>query len=148
MLKTRLAITTLSAVLLMGANAQATVVPTNIKEINVLVSSKSGHLLNWSQTNQRIQMVMIESPEDTMDKITFSIPGCQQKVCGRDSAIMLINARKGRTSGVGALRVVTTGKRGLKNIYRVRIKIIDKEVPSGQTETDFISFKPRPKAYF
>jgi hypothetical protein len=144
MLKIKLVITTLSAVLWSVANAQATVVPTSTKEINVLVSNRSGHLLDWSKTNQRIQMVMIESPEETLEKITFSIPGCQKNACGSDSSLMLINSRKGRTSGIAAVRVVTLGRKGLRNIYRVRIKIINGEVPSGETETEFVSFKPRP----
>jgi hypothetical protein len=144
MLKIKLVITTLSAVLWNVANAQATVVPTSTKEINVLVSNRSGHLLDWSKTNQRIQMVMIESPEETLEKITFSIPGCQKNACGNDSSLMLINSRKGRTSGIAAVRVVTLGRKGLRNIYRVRIKIINGEVPSGETETEFVSFKPRP----
>jgi hypothetical protein len=144
MLKIKLVITTLSAVLWNVANAQATVVPTSTKEINVLVSNRSGHLLDWSKTNQRIQMVMIESPEETLEKITFSIPGCQKNACGSDSSLMLINSRKGRTSGIAAVRVVTLGRKGLRNIYRVRIKIINGEVPSGETETEFVSFKPRP----
>jgi hypothetical protein len=144
MLKIKLVITTLSAVLWNVANAQATVVPTSTKEINVLISNRSGHLLDWSKTNQRIQMVMIESPEETLEKITFSIPGCQKNACGSDSSLMLINSRKGRTSGIAAVRVVTLGRKGLRNIYRVRIKIINGEVPSGETETEFVSFKPRP----
>jgi hypothetical protein len=139
-------IAALSVTLLLGAAAQATVVPTNTKEINVAVSKKSGHLLDWSKTGQRIQMVLIESPEEVMDKFTFSIPGCKKDACGGDSSLMLINSRKGKTSGVGAFRVVTTGKRGAKNIYRVRVTIINGEVPSGQTETEFTSLKPRSKA--
>jgi hypothetical protein len=144
MLKIKLVITTLSAILWSVASAQATVVPTSTKEINVLVSNRSGHLLDWSKTNQRIQMVMIESPEETLEKITFSIPGCQKNACGSDSSLMLINSRKGRTSGIAAVRVVTLGRKGLRNIYRVRIKIINGEVPNGETETEFVSFKPRP----
>lgn len=138
-------IAALSVALLVGA-AQATVVPTNTKEINVAVSKKSGHLLNWSKTGQRIQMVLIESPEEAMEKFTFSIPGCKKDACGGDSSLMLINSRKGKTSGVGAFRVVTTGKRGAKNVYRVRVTIVNGEVPSGQTETEFTSFQPRPRA--
>jgi hypothetical protein len=137
-------IAALSVTLLVGA-AQATVVPTNTKEINVAVSKKSGHLLDWSKTSQRIQMVMIESPEEAMDKFTFSIPGCKKDACGGDSSLMMINSRKGKTSGVAAFRVVTIGKRGAKNVYRVRVTIVNGEVPSGQTETEFTSFKPRPR---
>jgi hypothetical protein len=144
MLKIKLVTTILSALLFGVTNAQATVVPTSTKEINVLVSNKSGHLLNWSKTNQRIQMVMIESPEETLERITFSIPGCQKNACGSDSSLMLINSRKGKTSGVAALRVITLGKKGTRNIYRVRIRIINGEVPSDETETEFLSFKPRP----
>jgi hypothetical protein len=139
----RLGIAALSAILLVGANAQATIVPTTTKEINIAVSRKSGHLLDWSKTSQRIQMVMIESPEEAMEKITFSIPGCKKDACGGDSSIMMINSRKGKTSGVAAIRVVTTGKRGIKSIYRVRITIINGEVPSGETETEFTSSRPR-----
>lgn len=146
MLKTKLAITTLSAVLLGVSNAQATVVPTSTKEISILVSNKSGHLLDWSKTSQRIQMVMPEAPEETLEKIAWSIPGCQKNACGTDSSLMMINSRKGKTSGVAALRVITLGKKGIRNIYRVRIKIINREVPSGETETEFISFRPRPAA--
>jgi hypothetical protein len=135
-------IAALSVTLLVGA-AQATVVPTNTKEINVAVSKKSGHLLDWSKTGQRIQMVMIESPEEAMDKFIFTIPGCKKDACGGDSTLMMINSRKGKTSGVGAFRVVTTGRRGAKNVYRVRVTIVNGEVPSGQTETEFTSFKPR-----
>jgi hypothetical protein len=137
-------IAALSVTLLVGA-AQATVVPTNTKEINVAVSKKSGHLLDWSKTGQRIQMVMIESPEEAMDKFIFTIPGCKKDACGGDSTLMMINSRKGKTSGVGAFRVVTTGRRGAKNVYRVRVTIVNGEVPSGQTETEFTSFKPRPR---
>jgi hypothetical protein len=137
-------IAALSATLWVGA-AQATVVPTNTKEINVAVSKKSGHLLDWSKTGQRIQMVMIESPEEAMDKFIFTIPGCKKDACGGDSTLMMINSRKGKTSGVGAFRVVTTGRRGAKNVYRVRVTIVNGEVPSGQTETEFTSFKPRPR---
>jgi hypothetical protein len=137
-------IAALSVTLLVGA-AQATVVPTNTKEINVAVSKKSGHLLDWSKTGQRIQMVMIESPEEAMDKFIFTIPGCKKDACGGDSTLMMINSRKGKTSGVGAFRVVTTGRRGAKNVYRVRVTIVNGEVPSGKTETEFTSFKPRPR---
>jgi hypothetical protein len=137
-------IAALSVTLLVGA-AQATVVPTNTKEINVAVSKKSGHLLDWSKTGQRIQMVMIESPEEAMDKFIFTIPGCKKDACGGDSTLMMINSRKGKTSGIGAFRVVTTGRRGAKNVYRVRVTIVNGEVPSGQTETEFTSFKPRPR---
>jgi hypothetical protein len=137
-------IAALSVTLLVGA-AQATVVPTNTKEINVAVSKKSGHLLDWSKTGQRIQMVIIESPEEAMDKFIFTIPGCKKDACGGDSTLMMINSRKGKTSGVGAFRVVTTGRRGAKNVYRVRVTIVNGEVPSGQTETEFTSFKPRPR---
>jgi hypothetical protein len=144
MLKVRLGITVLSAILMVGTDVQATVVPTTTKEINVAVSKKSGHLLDWSRTTQRIQMVMIESPEEAMEKITFTIPGCKKDGCGSDSSLMLINSRKGKTSGVAALRVVTLGKRGTRNIYRVRITIIKGEVPSGETETEFATIKARP----
>jgi hypothetical protein len=137
-------IAALSVTLLVGA-AQATVVPTNTKEINVAVSKKSGHLLDWSKTGQRIQMVMIESPEEAMEKFIFTIPGCKKDACGGDSTLMMINSRKGKTSGVGAFRVVTTGRRGARNVYRVRVTIVNGEVPSGQTETEFTSFKPRPR---
>jgi hypothetical protein len=137
-------IAALSATLWVGA-AQATVVPTNTKEINVAVSRKSGHLLDWSKTGQRIQMVMIESPEEAMEKFIFTIPGCKKDACGGDSSLMMINSRKGKTSGIGAFRVVTTGRRGAKNVYRVRVTIVNGEVPSGQTETEFTSFKPRPR---
>jgi hypothetical protein len=143
-LKVRLRIAALAAILLVGANAQATVVPVATKDINIAVSKKSGHLLDWSRTTQRIQMVMIESPEEAMEKITFSIPGCKKDGCGSDSSLMLINSRKGKTSGVAALRVVTLGKRGNRNVYRVRITIINGEVPDGQTETEFATIKARP----
>jgi hypothetical protein len=124
--------------LLMAAPTQATLVSANTKAIDVLVSSKSGHLLDWSRTNQRIQMVLIESPESAVEKITFSIPGCKKDACGSDSSLMLINARKGRTSGVAALRVVTVSKRGIKSVYRVRVSIIRGEVAKAQTQTEFM----------
>lgn len=137
--------TVLAATLLVGTAAQATVVPTNIKEINVAVSSRSGHLLDWSKTSQRIQMVMIESPEEAMNKFAFSIPGCKKDACGSDSSLMMINSRKGKTSGIGAFRVVTIGKRGARNIYRIRVTIVNGEVPSEQTQTEFISNETRAK---
>jgi hypothetical protein len=137
MLKTTIGIA-LFTNLLGAVTTQATVVPTNTKEINISVSSRSGHLLDWSRTNQRIQMVMIESPEEAIEKITFSIPGCKKESCGTDSSLMMINSRKGRTSGVAAMRVVTVGKRGVKSVYRVRVTIVKAEVPRGQTETEFV----------
>jgi hypothetical protein len=121
-----------------GTNVQATVVPVATKEINIAVSKKSGHLLDWSRTSQRIQMVLIESPEEAMEKIAFSIPGCKKDGCGSDSSLMLINARKGKSSGLAAMRVVTMGKRGARNVYRVRVTIVEGEVPIGQTETEFM----------
>jgi hypothetical protein len=124
--------------LLVAAPTQATLVSANTKAIDVLVSGKSGHLLDWSRTNQRIQMVLIESPESAVEKITFSIPGCKKDACGGDSSLMLINARKGRTSGIAALRVVTVSKRGIKSVYRVRVSIIRGEVARGQTQTEFM----------
>jgi hypothetical protein len=128
-----------AAILMVGAAAQATIVPTTMKEINVSVSRRSGHLLDWSRTSQRIQMVMIESPEEAIEKIMFSIPGCKKESCGTDSSLMMINSRKGRTSGVAALRVVTVNKRGVKSVYRVRVTIVNSEVPRGETETEFVS---------
>jgi hypothetical protein len=130
--------TGLALALFMAAPTQATLVSANTKAIDVLVSGQSGHLLDWSRTNQRIQMVMIESPESAIEKIAFSIPGCKKDVCGNDSSLMLINARKGKTSGVAALRVVTTTKRGIKTVYRIRVAIINGEVARGQTQTEFI----------
>jgi hypothetical protein len=132
-----------SAILLVGTTAQATIVSTTTKEINIAVSKKSGHLLDWSKTSQKIQMVMIESPEEAMGKITFSIPGCKKDACSGDSSLMMINSRKGKSSGVAAIRVVTTGKRGTKNVYRVRVTIVNGEVPSEQTQTEFISNETR-----
>jgi hypothetical protein len=143
MLKIRTGITVLSATLLVGTTAQAAIVPTTTREINVAVSAKSGHLLDWTKTNQKIQMVMIESPEEAMGKITFSIPGCKKDACSGDSSLMMINSRKGKSSGVAAIRVVTTGKRGTRNVYRVRVTIVNGEVPSGQTETEFVSNETR-----
>lgn len=125
--------------LLMAIATQATVVPTTVKEINVSVSRRSGHLLDWGRTSQKIKMVMIESPEEAIEKITFSIPGCKKEACSGDSSLMMVNARKGCTSGVAALRVVTIGKRGNKSIYRVRVTIVNAEVPRGETETEFVS---------
>jgi hypothetical protein len=145
MLKARIVIPALFVILLECATAQATVVPTSIKEINVAVSKKSGHLLDWSGTSQRIKMVMIESPEETMEKFTFSVPGCTKDACGGDSSLMLINSRKGKTSGIGAFRVVTTGKRGSRNVYRVRVTIVSGEVPSEQTQTEFVPNETRAK---
>jgi hypothetical protein len=143
MLKIRTGIAVLSAILLVGTTAQATIVSTTTKEINIAVSKKSGHLLDWSKTSQKIQMVMIESPEEAIEKFTFSIPGCKKDACGGDSSLMMINSRKGKTSGVGAFRVVTTGKRGARNVYRVRVTIVNGEVPSEQTQTEFISNETR-----
>jgi hypothetical protein len=143
MLKIRMGIAVLSATLLVGATAQATIVSTTTKEINVEISRKSGHLLDWSKTSQKIQMVMIESPEEAIEKFTFSIPGCKKDACGGDSSLMMINPRKGKTSGVGAFRVVTTGKRGIRNVYRVRVTIVDKEVSSDRTQTEFVSSETR-----
>jgi hypothetical protein len=145
MLKIRTGIAVLFANLLVGATAQATMVSTTTKEINIAVSKKSGHLLDWSKTSQRIQMVMIESPEEAMNKFTFSIPGCKKDACGGDSSLMMINSRQGKTSGVGAFRVVTTGKRGARNVYRVRVTIVNAEVPSDRTQTEFISNETRTK---
>jgi hypothetical protein len=145
MTKVRLGITTLLVVLSIGGSSQAITVPTTTKEINVAVSKKSGHLLDWSRTSQRIQMVLIESPEEAMEKITFSIPGCKKDACGSDASLMLINSRKGRTSGTAAVRVVTISKRGAKSVYRVRIRIINAEVPNGETETEFTSTETRVK---
>jgi hypothetical protein len=145
MLKIRTGITVLSATLLVGTTAQAMIVPTTTREINVAVSPKSGHLLDWTKTNQKIQMVMIESPEEAMGKITFSIPGCKKDACSGDSSLMMINSRKGKSSGVVAIRVVTTGKRGARNVYRVRVTIVNGEVPSEQTQTEFISNETRTK---
>lgn len=130
-------VTALSAILITGTIVQATVVPVTTREINVAISRKSGHLLDWSKTSQRIQMVLIEAPEEAMEKVIFSIPGCKKDSCGADSSLMLINSRKGKTSGTAAIRVVTVGKRGARAVYRIKIKIINEEVPSGQTETEF-----------
>jgi hypothetical protein len=121
------------------AIAQATIVPTTTREINITVSAQSGHLLDWSRTNQRIQMVMIESPETAIEKITFSIPGCKKEACGDDASMMMINSRKGQTAGVAAMRVVTVNRRGTKSVYRIKIYIVKGEVSRGKTETEFIS---------
>jgi hypothetical protein len=145
MLKIRTGIAVLSAILLVGTTAQATIVSTTTKEINIAVSKKSGHLLDWSKTSQKIQMVMIESPEEAMGKITFSIPGCKKDACSGDSSLMMINSRKGKSSGVVAIRVVTIGKRGARNVYRVRVTIVNREVPSEQTQTEFIANETRAK---
>jgi hypothetical protein len=126
----------LFAILIMGTTTQAKVVPVTTREINIAISSQSGHLLDWSKTSQRIQMVLIEAPEEAMEKMTFSIPGCKKDACGGDSSLMLINSRS-KTSGTAAIRVVTIGKRGAKSVYRIKIKIINKEVPIGETETEF-----------
>jgi hypothetical protein len=69
--------------------------------------------------------------------VTFSVPGCKKDDCGGDSSLMLINSRKGKISGTAVLRVVTIGKRGARAVYRIKIKIINEEVPSGETETEF-----------
>lgn len=82
-------------------------------------------------------MVLIEAPEEAMEKMTFSIPGCKKDGCGSDSSLMLINSRKGKTSGTAAIRVVTIGKRGVRAVYRIKIKIVNEEVPNGETETEF-----------
>lgn len=139
MLKIRTGIAVLSATLLVGTTAQAAIVSTSTREINVAVSAKSGHLLDWTKTNQKIQMVMIESPEEAMGKITFSVPGCKQDACTGDSSLMMINSRKGKSSGVAAIRVVTIGKRGGRIVYRVRVTIVSGEVPSSETQTEFVS---------
>lgn len=139
----KISIAVISAILLVGTTAQATIVSTTTREINVAVSKKSGHLLDWSKTSQRIQMVMIESPEEAMGKITFSIPGCKKDACNGDSSLMMINSRQGRSSGVAAMRVVTIGKRGTRNVYRVRVTIVNSEVPSSETQTEFVSSEAR-----
>jgi hypothetical protein len=126
-----------SAILMTATVAQATAVAVTTREINIAVSRKSGHLLDWSKTSQRIQLVFIEAPEEAMEKVTFSVPGCKKDGCGGDSSLMLINSRKGKTSGTAVLRVVTIGKRGARAVYRIKIKIINEEVPSGETETEF-----------
>ncbi len=137
MLKISLGITALVAILMMGTAVQATAIPVTTREIDVAISRRSAHLLNWSKTSQRIQMVLIESPEEAMEKIAFSIPGCKKDVCSGDSYLMLINPRKGKTFGKAVLRVVTTGKRGAVVVYRVKIKITKEEVPNSETETEF-----------
>jgi hypothetical protein len=105
------------------------------RTINIDVSQANGHLLDWSGTDRRIKMIMLDNPENLTKKIVFNADGCTPKECN-NASLLLVSARPGAGIGHGGvLRVITFDPN--QKLYSYTVIITIKRGLSTDNETRF-----------
>jgi hypothetical protein len=106
------------------------------RNVEISVSQNTGHLLDWSQTDRRIKLIMIDNPELLTKKIVFNADGCSPKEC-KDASLLLISPRPAAGLGHGGtLRVITYDRK--QKLYPYTISITITKQPQKDNETRFI----------
>ena len=119
------------------APATARDLSSEVRNIEVNITQGTGHLFNWSRTDRRIKLIMIDNPEVLTKSILFNVNGCSKKAC-KNSSILLISSRAAaKTGDRGTIRVITRDRRNQIHPYTIIIKVT--KTPQAEHETSFFT---------
>jgi hypothetical protein len=105
------------------------------RNIEVNITKGTGHLFNWSRTDRRIKLIMIDNPEVLTKSLLFNANGCSRAACN-NSSMLLVSSRTATKIGYrGTIRVITKDRRDRLHPYTITIKI--SKTPQSEHETNF-----------
>lgn len=110
------------------------------QQITANISTDMGQLLDWSQTDRRIEYIFFDNPERFRKSFVLATDGCKKDRCV-NASILNISARPGG-SPRSSFKVVLKDRLGRKHIYTVRL-IKVKRIDDG-----VITFVPMPNSSY
>jgi hypothetical protein len=107
------------AVLLPVSPTLADTVSVDRTEITANISDNLGQLLDWSQTDRRIEYIFLDNPEQFRKSFLLVTDGCKKDKCV-NASLLNISARPGGVNANASLKVVVKDPKGKKYIYTIR----------------------------
>ena len=115
------------------------------RNIEINITQGTGHLLDWSRTDRRIKLIMVDNPEVLTKSLLFNANGCNRTACN-NSSILLISARSATRIGYkGTIRVITKDRRNQLHPYTIVVKVSKTPQPEHETKF-FVNQLANPKA--
>lgn len=104
------------------SSAQAQEITRSQNTIDIYVSTSTGHIIDWSDSGQRIERVFIDNPEEFQRSFVFATDGCTKDKCSQSATMINISAR-GLISNIkrGSIKVVLVDRRNRKSAIAVRV---------------------------
>lgn len=104
--------------------ATASTVSVNRQQITANISTDLGQLLDWSQTDRRIEFIFFDNPEQFRKSFVLATDGCKKDRCV-NASILNVSARPGG-SPRSSFKVVLKDRLGRKHVYTVRLIKVNK----------------------
>lgn len=105
------------------------------QQITASISNDMGQLLDWSQTDRRIERIFFDNPEQFRKSFVFITDGCKKDKC-TNASLLNISARPGSGDARSSMKVVLSNRLGRKYIYTIRL------IKVKSVEDGVIAFSP------
>jgi hypothetical protein len=120
-MKFTLAIATLAACLLQTNITHAATVYTNTDRIRADISDDNGQLIDWSNTDRKIEAIFIDNPERFRESFIFVADGCNKNKCVNATAIS-ISARTTSRNSRATMKVRLIDSKGRRSIVVISVE--------------------------
>jgi hypothetical protein len=117
-----------------GSPLIAATFPVDREAVDAQVSTDLGQLLDWSQTDRRIERIFIDNPEQFRAAFVFTTDGCDKDKCSATASMVNISARA-ETEGIrrGSMKVILKNRMGKKSVCVIRLTKVTWAIRDGVT---------------